>query len=151
VAGSDAKTLRKMASDLGVIPVSEDEIGLLASDIYAHCGEDEETSSCDIGQIKASIIYGSGFGDCLYDQDDQLRGDVLFIPDYVANVGGLILCSSLAEGVTDKSTIIERIRGVEETTKAVIHVSRVGGLSTVKAADYLARSILDDSVGLCFQ
>jgi len=62
---------------------------------------------------------------------------VLYAPDYIANVGGVINIAH-ERGGYDRAGADERIRGIRDTVLRVLDLAGVQGITTAAAADLLA-------------
>ncbi len=124
-----------------VTVVSATKIGQSTVDVYAPCAMGNEFTIKNIGKVKAHIICGSAnnqlaskeVGIALFD-----RG-VVYIPDYVANAGGLInVVDELERDGYNHARVLKRIGRIEETVSTIITISNSKRLPTNIVSDRLA-------------
>ena len=92
VSDIDPKTLERCTSKFNAIPVSENEILSLESDIFSPCALGGVLDKSTVNKVNTQVICGAannqlgddGLGDTLHH-----RG-IFYVPDYVANSGGLM-------------------------------------------------------------
>jgi leucine dehydrogenase len=64
---------------------------------------------------------------------------ILYAPDYVINAGGMLQASSDIFKDYDEDRVMERIRGLYETSLEIFHLSKQENRATYEIADELAR------------
>ncbi|MET1017789.1 MAG: hypothetical protein ABWX76_13275, partial [Leifsonia flava] len=79
-----------------------------------------------------------------HDGAEQLaeRG-ILWAPDFVANAGGVIYLDMASQPGADLDSILRRVDGIGETTRAVYRTAREQGITTLAAAEKLATDRLE--------
>lgn len=142
VADVDRKAIYKVKKLYpNVKVVSPKKIHTLKVDIYAPCAMGNEFNNLTKGYIRAKIICGAAnnqlsateIGDWFFDND------ILYIPDYIANAGGLInVVDELEPGGYNKKRVNKRIRNVKKTVERIIKFSEKKKKSTVRISDELA-------------
>jgi leucine dehydrogenase len=147
IADIDVNRIREIASISNLIKVvSHSEIHKLDVDVYAPCAMGGEFTEQTKKEIQARIICGvannqlasSEVGDWFY------QSGITYIPDYVANAGGLInVVDELEEGGYNPDRVRERIERVADTIKKVLEESERNHLPTNRIADKLAESIFN--------
>ncbi len=69
---------------------------------------------------------------------------IVYLPDYVANGGGLISCA--AEWYrTDPARIAHDVRAIRDTCERILAEAKRDGVTTAEAADRLARKTVADA------
>lgn len=115
-------------------------------DIYSPCALGSDLNHDNITAVKAKIICGAAnnqlsdpeIGDYLFDKK------IVYIPDYVANSGGLIdVVDELDKNGYDKTRVLQRIKDIKNRVKDIIDMSLEKKLSPNRVADQLAQDILD--------
>lgn len=113
-------------------------------DVYSPNALGADINECTINEFRCSIICGGAnnqlqsdhFGDMLQ------RLGILYIPDYIANAGGLInVVDELNKQGYSKKRVRERVIGVGETVGKIIALSKEKKKPTNQVADELARKI----------
>ncbi|MEN9582762.1 MAG: hypothetical protein RL641_716 [Candidatus Parcubacteria bacterium] len=127
--------------------VDNSKIHSTQCDVYAPCALGKEFSVENIDEIGARIICGSANNQLVSGVAGEAlnsRG-ILYIPDYVANSGGLInVVAELDEKGYTRNSIIERVKGVKKTVEIIIQKSLSTSTSTSIVADALAKAILEN-------
>ena len=112
--------------------------------IFAPCALGDDITGENINEIQASIICGvannqlssPAVGEALHQKK------ILYIPDYVANCGGLInVIDELEAGGYNKNRVMTRIQSVSINTQRLITQSRNENQPTHIIADRLADKI----------
>lgn len=133
---------KKVAPDAEI--VSHETIHKMEVDIYSPCALGNEITSKNCDSIRAKIICGSAnnqlsnpsVGKCLYD-----RG-VVYVPDYVANAGGLInVADELDSGGYNNERVESRIRAIQKTVEHLFDMSEELGEPLNVVADQLAEEM----------
>ena len=142
VSDKDRNALLEIKQKIPTVEVVENKrINMLMVDVYAPCALGDEFSMRNAPRIKAKIICG-GANNQLADNrvgDWFFNHDILYIPDYVANSGGLIdVVDELESGGYKKERVLERIANVKNTVREIIVSSRENNRSPHRIADELA-------------
>jgi leucine dehydrogenase len=125
--------------------VPPEEIHKCEVDIYAPCALGREIANHTLNEIRARIICGSANNQL----DTPKHGEMLFekgvvyVPDYVANAGGLInVVAELDKMGYNKNTVLEKCKGIEETVFSILKESSDRSISPNQVSDERARAIL---------
>lgn len=120
-------------------------IHTLPVEVYAPCAMGNEITEATKEQIKTKIICGAAnnqlsskeIGDWLF------KNDIVYIPDYVANAGGLInVIDEREPGGYNKERVYKRITNIKKTVATIIKESKENEKSTTRIADQAAEEIL---------
>jgi leucine dehydrogenase len=129
------------AVSLGARIVSCDEIYAVDADVFAPCAIGATLNDDTIVQLKAKIVAGAANNQLAQERHAELlraRG-ILYVPDYVANGGGLISCA--AEWYrSPRSAIRHDVLKIRETCSDIIRRSTESNQTTLAVADALAES-----------
>jgi valine dehydrogenase (NAD+) len=112
----------------------------LRADVYAPCGLGGTLDHDLARRIEAEIVCG-GANNQLASHDVAevlLRAGVTWVPDFVANVGGLIQAVAELRGETSASAR-ERVLGVRATVLDILENAGATGSTTLHAAEAKAR------------
>jgi len=127
------------ASSLGARIVACDQIYAVDADVFAPCAVGATLNDVTIGQLKARIVAGAANNQLADERHADLleaRG-VLYVPDYVANAGGLICCA--AEWYrSPHSAIRHDVLRIRETCSDIIRRSAESNQTTLSVANELA-------------
>jgi len=136
------KTIRASIPNVKVAAPST--IHTLPADVYCPCALGNEFTEQTVLELRCKIVCG-GANNQLASQE---VGDLLFkrgityIPDYLANAGGLInVVAELDQGGYSKEHVTERVKQIRVTAKAVLEDAHKNNESTSRVTDYLAQDI----------
>jgi leucine dehydrogenase len=144
VADINQGNARQAVEQFGATAVTTDEIFGLDVDAFAPCSIGAVLNGSTIPLINARIVCG-GANNQLQDvaAHDRLLGDrgVLFVPDYIANAGGLISGSAEVTGRSVQDTL-RMVEGIYDTCMKVFSIADQTSCTPLEAAEKLAAQIL---------
>lgn len=123
------------------------EIHKKAVDVYCPCALGSEFTKQTIAQLPCKIICGGANNQLENEKAGKAIHEkgILYIPDYVANAGGLInVVAELDQGGYNKEHVVERVRNIKKTVHDILTFSKRQEKSTAQVADELARSLFVD-------
>ena len=136
------KTLQKVSATV----VTAEEMLSTQCDIFAPCAMGAVLNTENVHLLKCKLIAGAANNVLM----DAATGtaleamDILYLPDYIINAGGVINCGM---EVTDKSydvnVINERVDNIYNTTLSIIALAREKGITTYQAAEEYAWGIVN--------
>jgi leucine dehydrogenase len=115
-----------------------------ACDIYSPCALGAVLNVRTIPELGCAVIAGAA-NNQLENDGDAVRlatRDFLYVPDYVANAGGVINISEEPAGY-DRDRAFRHVTEIYDTTTEVIERSRRDGITTAAAADRIAEERLE--------
>ena len=136
----------KAVKELGAAAVTAEELLTADCDIFAPCAMGAVLNTENVKKLKCRLVAGAAnnvlmdgaTGDAL----DKL--DILYLPDYIINAGGVINCGiEICDGFYDAAHVNARVDKIYDTTLKIINLAKEKGVSTYKAADEYAQSIID--------
>lgn len=113
-------------------------------DVYAPCALGNEFSQKTIAELKCSMICGGANNQLSSSEAGKLlqKKGVLYIPDYLANAGGLInVVAELDRKGYSKKRVEIKVKRIAQTTRIVLDLAQKYKKSISETADELARSI----------
>lgn len=137
---------KKIISNVKIVDTQE--INSLNVDVYAPCALGNEFSMKNASKIKAKIICGGANNQLADDEigDWFFNNDITYIPDYVANAGGLInVVDELEKGGYNKQRVLGRIAQVKDTVNKILTLSRQNNKSPHRIADEIAEGYFNSS------
>lgn len=145
IADVNRDAVRRVISKFpSVQVVRPEEIHKQVVDIYSPCALGHEFTPQTMLQIKAKIICGAANNQLA----DQSVGDWFFaqnihyVPDYIANSGGLIdVVDELEPGGFNSARVIQRIEKVKDTVRGVFKMAQVSNQPPNRVADLLAEDL----------
>lgn len=108
-------------------------------DVFAPCALGAVLRPETIPELRCAAVVGAANNQLGTDSDAELLRDrgILYVPDFVANAGGVINIAEEPAGY-DRQRAWDRIRTIYETTEAIVARADAGGISTGEAANRLA-------------
>lgn len=136
------KSVKKKFPDVHI--VDERTIHQLKVDIYAPCAMGDEFTEENKKNIRTEIICGAANNQLESAEvgDWFFRQGILYVPDYVANAGGLInVVDELEPGGYKKQRVIERVLNMKKTLAKILALSRHKRKPLNRVADALAEDL----------
>ncbi|MCL2288500.1 MAG: NAD(P)-binding domain-containing protein [Candidatus Bathyarchaeota archaeon] len=138
--------MEKVVNDLGATAVSADEILTTDCDILSPCAMGAVLNKDNIKSLKCRLIAGAANNVLM----DALVGDalnnmnILYLPDYIINAGGVINCGmEIVDGTYNVDIINAKVDKIYDTTLKIIALAKEKQISTYRAADEYAESIIN--------
>lgn len=143
VADVDAARASRLASGLGAEAVGPEEIYDEPADVFAPCALGGVLHDGTILRLAAPVVCGGANNQLLEPRHgDVLAGrGILYVPDYVANAGGVIAGMGDLRG-EDPAVTAGRVDGIGDTVLAVLRMAEERGITPERAADRLAEERL---------
>lgn len=107
--------------------VPNGEIKFAPVDIYAPCALGSEFKSDDIPRLKMNVICGAANNQLVSDDvgDELFQRGIWYVPDYVANAGGLInVVDELARDGYSRNRVIKNTERIAITVRELFTVAR---------------------------
>ncbi|MBI3337116.1 MAG: Glu/Leu/Phe/Val dehydrogenase [Candidatus Staskawiczbacteria bacterium] len=140
----DQTAIAEIKSKFPKINVADNKkIHALDVDVYSPCALGDEFSIGNVAEIKAKIICGSANNQLADDKvgDWLFEHNIIYIPDYVANSGGLIdVVDELEKDGYKKERVLERIDGVKNTVTKILNLSFKNNKSPHRVSDEIAEN-----------
>ncbi|MFK7830852.1 MAG: Glu/Leu/Phe/Val dehydrogenase [Congregibacter sp.] len=135
--------LRRAERELGVIPVSQQEILASDVDVFSPCALGGVLNEQSIPLLRAGIVAGAANNQLRSTSDGgQLAGrGILYCPDFLINAGGIIDVHYQRSGL-DRAGLDAHLAGIATRLAEVLRRADASRLSTNDIAEQLAREIL---------
>jgi leucine dehydrogenase len=147
VADINPANVRLAVQDYGATAVDTDELFALEVDALAPCSIGAVLNDATIPRMRAAIVCGGANNQLanveIHGRMLAQRG-VVFVPDYIANAGGVISGSSEVTGRTPAQTL-RMVEGIYGTCMKVFDIAQQQGCTPLEAAESLAAAILAGS------
>jgi len=133
--------------DGNVEVVDSDAIYETDADIFIPCamggGINEET----IHKLTVKAVVGSANNQLETDDDGERLHEkgILYAPDYIVNMGGLIQVADELYG-PDKERVLLKVKAIKDTLLHVYEQSQTEGISTIKAANLNCEKRLEEQM-----
>lgn len=131
--------LVQRAAETNVEMVDTDDIAKIKCDIFAPCALGGVIDDALIEDLQTTIICGAA-NNQLHDVEQGKKlhqKGILFVPDYVANAGGVI-CAAAQAGVISKDDAIMKVNHIYDSVTQIIHLSQQADLPPNLIANQLA-------------
>lgn len=117
-------------------------------DIYAPCALGGTLSADSVSSIRASIVCGAANNQLLTNDADSLLAarDIVWVPDYVANAGGVVQVGSELQG-RSREDVLAGVERIGATTAEILAIAAGSGVSTGDAAGRIVRERLSRDAG----
>ncbi len=118
----------------GARVVAPDRIVATECDVLAPCALGGTISTASVSQLRCAAVCGAANNQLADDAagDALAAHDIVYAPDYVVNVGGIINIAREWNEAVDVATI-------GDTTRRVLQLAQAEGLTPARAADEMAR------------
>ncbi len=124
-----------------VMVVEAERAHRVECDVFSPCALGAVLSVETVAELGCEIVAGSANNQLATDDDDDRMAErgILYVPDYVANAGGVI---NIAEepGGYDRDRAWKRIEGIGETVTEILALADRDGVTPAEAADRFAES-----------
>ncbi len=134
-----ADNLERVVERHGAASVAPDEIFALEADVFAPCAMGAVLNDETIPQLKAKVIAGAANNQLAGERHGQMLAErgIVYLPDYVANGGGLISCA--AEWYRhDPAEVEKNVMRIRETCVEILEYAERNAVPSHEAADRLA-------------
>lgn len=134
------------------VPIAEivdsDDIHRKKVDFYAPCAFGNEFDDNTINELNCKVIVGGAnnqlsdeiIGDKIYEQG------IMYVPDYIANAGGLIYVSEhLEKDGFKESRVMERLLSIKDTLDIIFNNSQKDNKSPNRVAEYVSKQRIKGS------
>lgn len=131
----------RLAAETGAVVMGTDEIVAAKADIFAPCALGGVLNAQTIPALQARLVCGGANNQLADPLAARLLLDrgIVYVPDYVANAGGIINVSAEYLGETAEQ-VAERVARIAPRVLGILEQARRDGLSPARVADNLARA-----------
>lgn len=143
VSDIDAGKVKKVVDDFGATAVAPEQILGVQADILAPCALGGVINEETIPELKARIVVGSANNQLLEDRHgDELHDiDILYVPDYLANAGGIIGgCQELLGWSREETK--QKVHRIYDTLLSILESAGSGTPPFRVANQFAERSLL---------
>jgi len=143
VSDVDPNRAKRVVNEFGAKAVPPEQIFDTRADIFAPCALGGIINDQTIARLRAEIVVGSANNQLLEDRHGDLlhEKDILLVPDYVSNAGGVINgCQELLEWRPADCLI--KVNGIYEKITTILKIAEAEHLPPNRVADRLAMNIL---------
>ena len=137
-------SIEKAVNDFGATAVEPDDIYSVDCDIFTPCAMGAIINDFTIDQLKCKIVAGSANNQLAEEKhgDMLMKKDILYVPDFVINSGGVINVYEEIKGYNAEKAM-SRAAGIYDSVKRIIEISKEDNIPTYKAADKMAEERIE--------
>jgi leucine dehydrogenase len=139
----NSENLSRVVDEFAAEAVKPNEIFSVKADVFAPCALGGVLNDETIPQLQVQVVAGSANNQLLEERHGAMLRDrsILYAPDYVANVGGVLNgCVELLGWTPEQS--LEKINAIYDTVLKIFQSAQEQGITPNEAADRLAEDRL---------
>jgi leucine dehydrogenase len=143
VADVNSDNVARVVDEFAAKTVAPSEIFSVAADIFAPCALGGVLNDETIPKLKVQIVAGAANNQLLEERHGTMlqERNILYAPDYVANVGGVLNgCTELLGWKADYA--LSKVDEIYDTILSIFESAQAERITTNKAADRLAEDRL---------
>ena len=142
VCDPSARSIARLSSSHPDVTVREEMLSA-PIDVYAPCALGATLTASSTASLQARLVCGAANNQLLDSSVASLlhQQGITWVPDFVANAGGLIQVGGESWGRTAKE-VSEQITGIEDTVREILTISRTDDRPTLDVATEMARARL---------
>lgn len=143
VTDIDENRIQRVVQEFGVSAIAPEQIYGCDADIFAPCALGGVINDQTIGQLKTEIVVGAANNQLLESRhgDELSARNILYVPDYAANAGGVINgCRELLGW--DEGKAATKVDQIYDSVMNIFQMAEAEDISTHTAADRLAEQRL---------
>lgn len=148
VADIDKARVAEAVETLGARAVPVEDIIDAEADIFAPCALGAVLNARTIPRLRASIVAGAANNQLeeLADAQRLLERDILYVPDFAINAGGIINVSREIAGVNDPGWVEARMKQLDANIATILAEAQERGVSPHDVAVAFAERRLDAAI-----
>jgi len=138
----------KACAKYNATAVASDDIYDIDMDIYAPCALGATLNDDTIARLKCQIVAGSAnnqLKDEVKHGNMLLDKDILYVPDFLINAGGVINIYCELEGTYDKNIAKKRVEYIYDRSLEIFSKAKKDGISTHQAAMQMAQERINEA------
>lgn len=132
-------SIDKAVKEFAATAVDPDEIYGVECDVFAPCAMGAIINDFTVDQLKCKIVAGSANNQLaeVKHGDMLIEKDILYVPDFVINSGGVINVYEELQGY-NKDRAMGRAAAIYDSVKKIFEIAKAENIPTYKAADKMA-------------
>jgi glutamate dehydrogenase/leucine dehydrogenase len=147
VADVRPEAVERMVEGHGAVAVDVDQALTVEADVVSPCALGAVLDETSIPTLRARVVCGAANNQLATPEDGArlAAAGIVYVPDYVANAGGVI---NIAEepGGYDRDRAWARIAGIADTVRTILATAEAEGITPAEAADRLVRRRLAEGL-----
>jgi valine dehydrogenase (NAD+) len=136
----DGAALERATTTLGLQSAPPERAHAVECDIFSPCALGGVLAPERIAEMRCEAVVGAANNQLAGPGSAHLLADagITFVPDYVANAGGIINIAQELVGYR-RELAHAQVRTIFDTTMAVLHEATTEGVTTIEVADRMAQ------------
>ena len=142
--GTDLLTSPPLACNESPCPIDNTVRFALFVTAGVTCALGAVLNETTVPELRCEIVAGSANNQLETDEDDDrlAEREILYVPDYVANAGGVINIAEEAAGY-DRDRAWKRIEGIGTTVTEILALADESSITPAEAADRYAEARIE--------
>jgi leucine dehydrogenase len=135
-ADVNPNAVNKVVEEFGATAIDIHDVYDFASDIYAPCALGATLNENTIPRLKCVIVAGAANNQLADEEKDSerlLRKEIIYVPDFLINAGGVINCYQEVIGY-DKNKALEKVEAIYSQTLKILDTAEQTKASTHQTA-----------------
>lgn len=143
-ADIDPQRVRRAVDEIDLVAVDLDDVLLADVDVVAPCAGGGVIDERVVAGLRASILVGAANNMLSHDAlaRDLRERNIIHVPDFVANAGGLLAVEAEIHDAEDGLT--ERVDAIADTARDILARSASTQADTVSVALAMAREVVEN-------
>ncbi|MEK4647277.1 Glu/Leu/Phe/Val dehydrogenase [Exiguobacterium sp. FSL W8-0210] len=139
VTDINQEALQRAEEAFGALIVAPEDIYSVEADIFAPCALGATLNDETISQLKVKIIAGAANNQLKEDRHGDMleERDILYVPDFVINAGGVINVADELDGY-NRDRAMKKVELVYDAVTKVFEIAKRDHLPTYRAAEKMA-------------
>lgn len=139
VTDINQEALQRAEEAFGALIVAPEDIYSVEADIFAPCALGATLNDETIPQLKVKIIAGAANNQLKEDRHGDMleERDILYVPDFVINAGGVINVADELDGY-NRDRAMKKVELVYDVVTKVFEIAKRDHLPTYRAAEKMA-------------
>lgn len=139
VTDINQEALQRAEEAFGALIVAPEDIYSVEADIFAPCALGATLNDETIPQLKVKIIAGAANNQLKEDRHGDMleECDILYVPDFVINAGGVINVADELDGY-NRDRAMKKVELVYDAVTKVFEIAKRDHLPTYRAAEKMA-------------
>jgi leucine dehydrogenase len=135
--------IKSLEKKIALTRVNEEQIYEMQCDVFSPCALGGTLNELTIPRLNCSIVAGSANNQLLKESDGDLllRRNILYVPDYAGNAGGVINISCELDQKYSQTKAMRLTAGIEQTVLEIIQQADKQGLPTNTVANKIAENL----------
>lgn len=143
IADPNPAQREELRATLGAKVVGVDEIAEVEADVFAPCALGGVLTRESVGKLRARLVCGAANNQLASPEVGAMLLDrgIAYVPDYVANAGGIISVSAEYLGETE-ADVAQRVAAIAPRVAEILDRAAREGRSSAAVADEMAEEVI---------